>query len=99
MIDQIGLILLYRRYFVHAGMTWPETRDAVDFAVTEIGEVVDALKRKEPHWGRHNPDKDRDLGMEISQAVMMLVIAADTAGVDLMKSTHRWMQEKGFSPD
>ena len=95
-IDQKKLIELYRGYFEFKGMKWPDDpRDAVDFAVTEVGEVVDALKRQQEGWVRHN-DRDRDLGMEISQAIMMLAIAAYQAGVEIEQATYDWMREKGY---
>lgn len=95
-VDQHKLIELYRGYFEFKGMKWPDDpRDAIDFAVTEVGEVVDALKRQQEGWVRHN-DRDRDLGMEISQTIMMLVIAAEQANVDVETSTYRWMREKGY---
>lgn len=96
LIEQVKLIELYRGYFEFRGMKWPDDpRDAVDFAVTEIGEVVDALKRQQDGWVRHN-DRDRDLGMEITQAIMMLAIAAEQAGIDLDTATYAWMRAKGY---
>ena len=95
-LNQKKLIELYRGYFEFKGMKWPDDpRDAVDFAVTEVGEVVDALKRQQKGWVRHN-DRDRDLGMEISQTIMMLVIAAEQAGIDIEAVTYGWMREKGY---
>jgi len=95
LMDQQALIDLYRGYFEYRGMKWPDVRDAVDFAVTEIGETVDALKRQQEGWVRHN-ERDRDLGMEITQAIMMLMIALDGAEVDLERKTYDWMRQKGY---
>lgn len=97
-LNQKKLIEIYESYFEFKGMTWPNTRDAADFVVTEVGEMFDALKRGDPKWVRHN-DRDPDLGMEISQAIMMLVIAADEAGIDIETATYRWMKEKGFDAE
>lgn len=95
-LDQTKLIELYRGYFEFNGMLWPDDpRDAFDFAVSEVGEIFDALKRSQGGWVRHN-DKDRDLGMEISQAIMMLVIGAEQAGIDVETATYHWMREKGY---
>lgn len=97
-IDQEKLIQLYHDYFQFKGMPWPGTRDALDFVVTEVGECFDALKRLEDQWVRHN-ERKTDLGMEISQAVMMLFIAAVGSGIDVQEATYKWMRSKGFEPD
>jgi len=95
-LKQSKLIALYKDYFEFKEMHYPEdARDALDFVVTEVGEIFDALKRSEPNWVRHN-DREADLGMEISQAIMMLLIAADCENIDIEKATHKWMQEKGY---
>jgi NTP pyrophosphatase (non-canonical NTP hydrolase) len=98
-INQERLIKLYRDYFHFKGMRWPEnSKDALDFAVTEMGEVFDAVKRTEDSWVRHN-ERDRDLGMEISQTIMMLLLAAHAEGIDVQEATYKWMRSKGFEPD
>lgn len=103
LIDQDALIKLYRDYFHFREMKWPdEARDAVDFAVIKIGEVVDALKRGEKGWLRHN-ERETDLGMEISQAIMMLFLAANAADINVQEATFGWMRAKGkeivFEPE
>ena len=91
-LNQKKLIELYRGYFEFKGMKWPDDpRDALDFVVTEVGEIFDALKRQQSEWVRHNK-KEGDLGMEISQAIMMLVIAAEQAEIDVQDATYRWMR-------
>jgi hypothetical protein len=96
LIDQAKLIELYRGYFEFKGMKWPDTaHDAIDFAVTEVAEALDACLRREASWVRHN-DRERDLGMEIAQAIMMLTIAAEQDGIDLNKATYGWMRDKGY---
>ncbi|MCK5548588.1 MAG: hypothetical protein KAI64_06210, partial [Thermoplasmata archaeon] len=95
-LNQKKLIELYRGYFEFKGMKWPDDpRDALDFVVTEVGEIFDALKRQQSEWVRHNK-KEGDLGMEISQAIMMLVIAAEQAEIDVQDATYRWMREKDY---
>lgn len=98
-IDQKALIALYKNYFAFRGMKWPPAaHDAIDFAVTEVAEALDAIKQEEGGWVRHNK-KDRDLGMEISQAVMMLAIAAEMADLDIIETTYAWMRAKGYEPE
>jgi hypothetical protein len=97
-VDQKALIELYQGYFDFREMKWPEVREAVHFAITEIIETVDALKRQQAGWVRHN-DRDRDLGMEITQTIMMLMIALDGAGIDFEEKTYAWMKSKGYAAE
>lgn len=99
--EQEKIIKLYEDYFHFRGQPWPvETRDALDFVVSEVGEIFDALLRSKPDKGfvRHN-ERKTDLGMEISQAIMMLMIAANSAGIDVQEATYKWMRSKGFEPE
>jgi hypothetical protein len=99
-IDQRELLRLFRKYFAFREMEWPDQHSALDFAVTEVAEALDADLRLNPksNWRRHS-DKQADLGMEICQAIMMLVIAADAARINLDQAMADWMKAKGFVAD
>jgi len=51
----------------------PPADDCARFAITELGEVFDALLRADPHYVR-NHRKDYDLGHELAQLGMMALL-------------------------
>lgn len=60
-------------------------RDAADFLVTEVGEVIEAVLRQEPGYVRNN-DREVDLGSELADVVIMAYRTARIAGVDLTEA-------------
>lgn len=66
-----------RRYIEFRKAVWPyDGKDALDFAVTELGEVMDAwIRLNRPNYSRNNA-KDTDVGLELGDVYMMLEIAS-----------------------
>ena len=68
-----------QEYFTARGMTMPNSKQALDFAVTEAGEAMDAWIREQQvkeGWVRNNPDKQPNYGWELADCYQMLQIAA-----------------------
>lgn len=88
-----------QRYYEYRGMKWPSTLDAILFAVTEVGETVDAyIRTHQSGWTRNNPNKDANLGHELADAYQMLMIAAHEAtGKSLETLLREKWETKGFS--
>jgi len=86
-----ALINSYRKKWIADGQ-WvdPDVKDALCFAVTEIGEALDAMLRLQ-HFVRNNPIQEghgmlvptRGIAVECFDAIMMLTIAVDLLGEDV----------------
>jgi len=92
MIDDIKAYMNYRN------QKYPDGKSALDFAVTEIGEVMDAWLRDHPNeWARNNPDKEKNLGHELGDAYQMLQIASwELTGKSLESNLREKWASKGF---
>lgn len=90
-------------YMIFRGQTMPtESQPALNFAITELGEVFDArIRSKSKHlWTRNNPDKEVNVGFEYGDLYQMLQIACvlDT-GKSLEENLLEKWESKGFRPD
>lgn len=65
-----------QKYFELRGLSMPNPQFALNFLVTEVGELMDAFIRGHKSAGflRNNPDKESDLVGEIGDTFMMLAI-------------------------
>jgi len=65
-------------YMAFRGQKWPNGKAALLFAITEIGEAVDAMMRTsdDEGWTRNNPDKTANIGWELADVYQMISIAA-----------------------
>jgi len=76
-----------------------DSRDALEFAITEIGEVMDARIRERTgdFYLRNNPDKDHNVAFEYGDVYMMLQCASylDT-GKSLEENLSDKWQSKGY---
>lgn len=89
-----------KAYFQFRGQTWPDGFSALLFAVTEVGEAVDAHLRSDPKWKRNN-QKVVNLGHELGDIYQMLQIASvELTGKTVEQNLAEKWQEKGyFIPD
>lgn len=65
----------------------PTLKDAVGFMTTEAAEALSVALSLDSNYVRNNPDKD-GLGAELADTLMMLLISADLAKVDLQAELH-----------
>ena len=66
-----------KKYYEYRGMKLPNSKEALDFAVTEIGEAMDAwIRENQEGWSRNNPDKKSNLAFELADTYQMLEIAS-----------------------
>ncbi len=87
------IVWTYRRELEDVWPT-PSTEDALLFAVTELGEAIDAHLRSKPQYAR-NRAKDLDVLDELADCAMMLLTALGPGGAywwgaDLLFDVHEW---------
>src|SRR3990167_3846976 len=87
-----------KKYFEFRKQGWPTGKDALDFAVTEIGEALDAwLRINKPEYSRNN-DKNANIGNELGDALMMLSIASyELTGKSLDENLLEKWKSKGYN--
>lgn len=68
----------------------PDPMTSILFALTEVGEAIDARLREDPRWKR-NREKDHDFPRELAQALLMTL----TAMMGVVEEEKQ--AEKGFS--
>jgi len=87
MIEQWDVYNLIIEYYRKRGLKWPDFNDAMKFAITELGEVYEIDLARTGGWVRNNPgskpgfDKE-DLGRELGDVIMMLMVAGIVEGVN-----------------
>ena len=88
-----------REYYKFRGMEWPSAKEALDFAITEIGEAMDAyIRENQVGWVRNTPDKNTNFGWELADTYQMLMIAAHQAtGKTLNELLLAKWESKGFT--
>ena len=87
-----------QNYFKFRGQKIPQdSQHALNFAVTELGEVFDARERLDNSWLRNNPNKEFNLAHEYGDVYQMLQIASvlDT-GQTLEENLQDKWESKGF---
>lgn len=89
-------ITTIKKYFDLRGLKFPEhPKQAIDFAVTELGEVMDAFIRlTSDDWVRNNPDKQPNLWFELADCYMMLEIASSFSNMPLDQHLFQKMLSK-----
>ena len=87
-----------KTYYEFRGMKWPSGKEAIDFAITEIGESMDAyIRTNQPGWTRNNPDKEANVGWELADTFQMLAIAAhELTGKTLDELLQEKWASKGY---
>ena len=87
--DEIKTLIYYE--FTARGLKWPDTTEAILFAMTELGEVCEArLNSCNPEWVRNNPDKhppadDYEVAEELGDVIRMCLVAGYGMGHDPLK--------------
>lgn len=87
-------------YYTQRGLVWPPDADtALQWVVTELGEVTEVLLARKARWVRNNPEdktgfsKDA-LAYELGDVVMMALVAGIVEGVDPIKALQDKMSRK-----
>ena len=80
-------IAIFDQYYGTLKLKWPTTMQAVMFAITELGEVLEVLLAQEGGWTRNHPENKpkgtvEELGEELGDMIMMAQVAGIRAGVD-----------------
>ena len=90
-----------QEYYAFRGMAWPSEKEALDFAITEIGEAMDAyIRENQVGWVRNTPDKNTNFGWELADIYQMIKIAAHRAtGKTLDELLIEKWESKGFNQD
>ena len=81
------LIRQHREKWTAAGQ-WnePDLADCLDFMATEVAEAIDKRLRTSPRYVRNTKEakpSQKDIGIEVFDAIMMGCIALDLLGLDL----------------
>ena len=74
-------------YYAARGLQWPASDEAIDWHDTEMGEVQELWLARRGGWVRNNPDgkpswDTEEFATELSDAIMMLAVAAIQQGQD-----------------
>ena len=90
------------KYYKARQYKWPDTWEAMGWAVTEIGEVYEILLARSGGWVRNNPDGKplwdrKNFGDELGDVIMMLIVAGLVEGVDPINSMLEKIDRKLFS--
>jgi hypothetical protein len=87
-----------KKYYEFRGMKMPNSKEALDFAITEIGEAMDAwIRENSGDWVRNNPDKDANFAFELADTYQMLQIASILHnGATLEENLRAKWESKGF---
>jgi len=85
------------RYIHKAKKVMPSLRDAQDWMITEMGEMVDARLSLNKEWVRNNPEKHKNSSVdeEIADVVLMAALATDQ---DVLEIMNEKMKRKGWDP-
>ena len=92
--------LIHKEYKAR-GLKWPTETEAVLWAMTELGEVCEALLGKSPGWVRNNPadHDDYDFAEELGDVIRMCLVAGYAVGIDpllaMVEKSKRKMGESG----
>lgn len=90
---------LITEYYTARNLKFPNFHDAMEFMHTELGEVYELDLARTGGWVRNNPEnkpqfsKD-ELGRELGDAIMMLIVAGLAEGVDPLESLEHKIREK-----
>ena len=85
-------------YFTKRGLLYAQDPiDAYLFLTSEIGELGDAIVHGRGEWVR-NHDKEREIGPELGDILMMLYVTAKQLGADPLDEMLKKFAAKGY-PD
>jgi len=86
-------------YYEVRKLTWPSFKEAMEWAMTEIAEVLELDLARGPKWVRNNPKdhplfSESKLAEELGDAMLMLQVAGMVEGVDPLFSLYSKMNRK-----
>mgnify|MGYP001613849862 CR=1 FL=1 len=86
MLNYTGFI---KRYYKVRGLTMPDTKEALDFAITEWAEARELLfaedgKRVRNH--EQEPYSDKRFAEELGDVILMAIVAGMTRGLDPLQA-------------
>jgi len=86
-------------YYRLRNLKWPTVEEALMWAQTESGEVYEQLLAREGGWVRNNPDEHEEydrkkLAEEISDQILMLLVAGMVDGFDILQIMRDKMERK-----
>ena len=85
-------------YYKYRGLTYPSVKEALDFAVTEMGEAMDAYIRENQHGWTRNNDKEANFAHELGDVYQMLEIASLAHnGLTLFENLQEKWKTKGYN--
>lgn len=101
LIDNVEQFI--RRYYDARQMVWPSTKEALLWAMSEIGEAADVeLMASNRDWVRNNPSEhnttDADFAEELGDAIMMLLVAGYSRGLDPLRAMLEKAERKMLAP-
>lgn len=90
---------LITEYYTERNLKFPNFRDALAFVQTELGEVYELDLARVGGWKRNNPQNKptfskEELGRELGDAIMMLIVAGLAEGVDPLLSLENKIKSK-----
>lgn len=87
-----------KAYYAIRYLKHPSTVEAIMWAMSELGEACDVLMMQRGGWTRNNPDgkryTDDALAEELSDVIMMLLVAGISRGYDLLVVMESKMKRK-----
>jgi NTP pyrophosphatase (non-canonical NTP hydrolase) len=93
------LIDIIKDYYAKRNLKWPDFHQALKFVHTELGEVYELDLSRDGGWVRNNPEnkpefnKD-ELAKELSDVVMMIIVAGIAEGVDVEQALKNKLNNK-----
>ena len=94
MLDYIALI---QKYYKVRGLTMPDTKEALDFAITEWAEARELLFAEDAKWVRNHaqePYSDKRFAEELGDTMLMLMVAGMTRGLNPLQAMVNKLDQK-----
>jgi len=100
MIESDRILFSILGYYKERELAYPDAKEALDFAVTEMGEAMDAwIRENQKGWTRNN-DREANFGFELGDIYQMLEIASFAhTGRSLFENLKEKWKTKGFDAD
>ncbi len=95
----MNLAQIITNYYELRGLKWPTAEEAMMWAETEMGEVYEILLAQKGGWVRNNPEDHTassadELGTELGDVIMMLMVAGIVQGTDPITCLTNKMERK-----
>jgi NTP pyrophosphatase (non-canonical NTP hydrolase) len=96
-IEVPSIIEVVQWYFDKRELLYAQTPvKAFLFLVSEIGEIADAMVHGMDNWVRNN-EREREVGPELGDALMMLCVTAERHNVDPLDEMLKKFAKKGYA--